>query len=51
MKYKEEDVKLLVEKIKEFKAGAIDNALNKHIDQCVKRVNEEVKKRKLWGIF
>lgn len=51
MKYSENDIELLVKKIKEFKAGAINKAMNKHIDQCLEEIKEKVAKKKWWGIF
>lgn len=49
-KYNNEDIKRLVEKIKSFKAGVIDEALDRHIDECVRQIQAE-KEKKWWRIF
>lgn len=39
-KYKEEEVLELIQLIKEFNAGAVDTALDRHIDKCLKEWKE-----------
>ena len=40
-KYTEEDVKELVERIKQFNAGAIDEYLSKHVDTVYREWHAE----------
>jgi hypothetical protein len=49
-KYTDSDIKELVKNIKSFKAGVIDKALDRHIDECVEKMRAE-KKKKWWNIF
>jgi len=40
-KYTVEDVKYLIERVKEFNAGCIDEYLSKHVDEVFKKWLEE----------
>lgn len=43
-KFTEENVKELIERVKEFNAGCIDEYLSKHVDEIFKKWLEEHKK-------
>lgn len=43
-KYTEEDVKNLIERVKDFNAGCIDQYLSKHVDEVFKEWIDELTK-------
>jgi hypothetical protein len=51
IKYTEKDIDRLAGLIREFKAGAIDTYLNKHINKCVEQIKEEKEKENKKGFF